>query len=341
MRFETVHILLSLAALEDWDIEALDVKTAFLYGKLEEEIYMEQPEGFEIPGKEHLVWHLKRALYGLKQASLAWWREMNASMKALGFKRILSDAGVFIFRQGKYIIIAIVYVDDALFMGNNRHLLTKKKMDFMRIWECRDLGEATEFLGMRITRDRTKRRLTLDQGEYLQRVLERFKFENKPTRTPLPSGYKPSLNPKQASTQIRKSFQQVIGSLLYIMLGTRPDIAFAVIRLSQFSANPSEEHLEKAFYICCYLLSTPDYTLVFDGSSGQGITAFSDSDWVSDEIMRRSTTGYFIQIAKGPVSWLSRRQKTVALSSTEAEYMALSDCSRQVVWICSTRSTFK
>src|SRR5882672_3979875 len=117
------------------------------------------------------------------------------------------------------------------------------------------------------------------------------------------------------------------------MLETRPNISYAVIKLSQFSANPSKEHLDRALYICRYLLSTPNYDLVFNGSSKEGLIAFSDSDWASDPVMCHSTTGYIIQLAHGPVSWLSHRQKTVALSSTKAEYMALSDCCRQVVWI--------
>jgi len=117
------------------------------------------------------------------------------------------------------------------------------------------------------------------------------------------------------------------------MLGTRPDIAFAVTKLAQYAANPSKEHLNKALYICRYLVGTPNYHLTYDGSSGQGLSACTDSDWASDDVTRRSQSGYFVKMAKGLISWTSRAQKTVALSSTEAEYMALSDCSRQVVWM--------
>ena len=117
------------------------------------------------------------------------------------------------------------------------------------------------------------------------------------------------------------------------MLGTHPDIAFAVIKLVQHAANPSKEHLERALYICRYLVSTSKYRLTYDGSSGEGISACTDSDWASDNSTCRSQTGYFIKLAKGLISWTSRAQKTIALSSTEAEYMMLSDCSRQVVWM--------
>ena len=131
------------------------------------------------------------------------------------------------------------------------------------------------------------------------------------------------------------TYQSIIGSLLYIMLGTCPDITYAVTKLAQFSTNPSHEHMEKAKYICRYLNSTADYALVFDGSSGEGVIGYTDSDWAANPIKCRSITGYFFKLANGIFSWQSRAQKTVALSSTEAEYMAMSDCSRQAMWIQS------
>ena len=114
---------------------------------------------------------------------------------------------------------------------------------------------------------------------------------------------------------------------------TRPDIAFAVKKLSQFSANPSQEHLDKALYICKYLRGTSNYALIYDGSTGKVIQAFTDSDWGTDPNERCSTTGYFFKLANAVFCWQSHGKKTVALSSTEAEYMALSDCSRQASWI--------
>ena len=117
------------------------------------------------------------------------------------------------------------------------------------------------------------------------------------------------------------------------MIGTRPDIAFAVTKLAQFAANPSQEHFDRAKYICHYLVGTMDYALVYDGKSGKGLTAYTDSDWASDPITRRSATGFFFKLADCVISWCSHAQTTVAHSSTEAEYMAISDCSRQVSWM--------
>ena len=160
----------------------------------------------------------------------------------------------------------------------------------MAKWECRDLGEAKEFLRMNITRHGSK--IEIDQCAYLEKVLERCGMQNAKTApTPLPAGYQPMPNSGESTNELHLRFQTVIGSLLYIMLGTQPDIAFAVTKLSQFAANPSEEHLNKALYICRYLIGTRKYSLVFNGATGLGFSAFTDSDWASNPNSRRSQTG--------------------------------------------------
>jgi hypothetical protein len=151
------------------------------------------------------------------------------------------------------------------------------------------------------------------------------------TQTPLPTGWNPTENKNAVIPAIHQQYQTVIGSLLYLMLGTRPDIAFAVIKMSQFSANPGQKHLDKAMYIMRYLVGTQDYSIVYDGVKAEGLIAYTDLDWAADQIKRRSTTGYFATLAGGIICWQSCLQKTVALSSTEAEYMALSyDLTRHV-----------
>ena len=291
---------------------------------------MEQPEGFKIPGQQNKVLRLKRAIYGLKQAALAWWRALDKSMAALGCNRLLSDSGLFVNKDKT--IVVIVYVDDVLFLGKDKTAINSLKERFMNVWECRDLGDTQEFLRMRIIK--SKGRILVDQIDYLQKVLQRFNLINaKAVPTPLPEGYQPMPNKGAPNPEIRASFQQVIGSLLYIMLGTRPDIAYTVVKLSQFAANPTEDHLNRALYICRYLLGTSNYALIFDGRSNGGLVAYADSDWASDPNTRKSTMGYLVKLANGVFSWNSRVQKSIALSSTEAEYMSLSDTSRQLVWI--------
>ncbi|KAJ8488956.1 hypothetical protein ONZ45_g13761 [Pleurotus djamor] len=250
-------------------------------------------------------------------------------MEQLGFKRAKSDSGLFIYTHPNgSVVIAIIYVDDALFCGSDRQLVLKLKAAFMKQWECRDLGEAKEFLRMRILRKGPK--IYLDQETYLQKVIRRFNLDNCNTaRTPLPTGYQPEPHKGSVDPALRSRFQQVIGSLLYIMLGTRPDIAYAVVKLSQHSANPSKEHLDKALYVVQYLAGTQHYSVCYDGSNQEGgLIAFTDSDWTSP----RSTTGYLVKLAGGIISWQSHAQRTPALSSTEAEYMALSDTCRQIMW---------
>ena len=167
-------------------------------------------------------------------------------------------------------------------------------------------------------------------------MLQHVKLTNaKAVPTPLPEGYQPVPNKGSPDPEICASFQQVIGSLLHIMIGTQPDIAYAVTKLLQFAANPTQDHLNRALYICRYLIGTANYALVYDGKSDGGLLAYADSDWASDPITRKSTTGYLVKLANGVFCWNSRAQKSIASSSTEAEYMSLSDTSRQLVWIRS------
>jgi len=309
VRYETARLLLGIAALENWDILSVDVKTVYLYGKLDEEIYMEQPEGFRLPGHENKVWRLRRALYGLKQAGLAWWREMTTSMKAIGFKRCMSDAGVYHYIHPKTneLVIAIVYVDDVAFMGRrNSALLKSLKSKFTQKWECRDLGHLKEFLGMQIVRNWKERKLYINQMEYLDRVLERFQIHKKPESTPLPRGFVFLPYTGKVDPKFRQKYQQLVGSLMYLMIGSRPDIAYAVVRLSQQSASPSDEHYKAGLHVCRYLLGTKNYALFFNGKSKREVHAYSDSDWAQDPTDRKSTTGNFCLIANGPISWLSR-----------------------------------
>ena len=177
-------------------------------------------------------------------------------------------------------------------------------------------------------------KIYLYQAVYLEKVLERFGMQNvKASKVPLVEGYNPSENQGEIDPKIHAGYQSIIGLLLYLMLGTRPVICHAVTKLSQFAANLSQEHLDRAKSICHYLVGTKNYALIYDGDSQKGIYAFTDSDWAADKIKCQSITGYFFKLANSIFSWHTHAQKTVALSSTEAEYMAMSDCSRQAMWI--------
>jgi hypothetical protein len=283
---------------------------------------------------------LQKALYGLKQASRSWWLALSKSLKNFGFKKIECDAGVFMYKEARNFVIIIVYVDDILLCGSNKPLIMKKKIEFMKKWECRDLGEAKEFLSMKI--ERIGRSIQINQRTYLSKVLKTLDLQNaKSTDTPLPQGYSPVPSTKTASPELKRKYQSIIGSLLYLMLGTRPDIAFAVTKMAQFASNPSEEHLKRLMYIGRYLVGTQDYTLTYKGHDNQGLVLYVDSDWASDPHSRKSVSGYFAQLAGGAVSWTSQSQKSIALSSTEAEYIALSSSAKQAMWLKQLLSELK
>ena len=185
---------------------------------------------------------------------------------------------------------------------------------------------------MHITR--TQSSITIDQCAYLDTILEQFQLTNvNSAPTPLPAGWNPKANTGQATAAEITHYQSIIGSLLYLMIGTHPDIAFAVTHLSQFSTNPTKDHYRAAVHICRYLVGSQNYKLVYLQQADKGLVAFTNSDWAADKIRRHSVTGYFFKLANGIVSWHSHAQRTVALSSTEAEYMAISDCLCQAIWI--------
>src|SRR5882762_9274941 len=344
-RFESLHLLLALAALEDWEIHSMDVKSAFLNGDLDEEIYMAQPEGFSLPGQESKVCRLRKAIYGLKQASRQWNKKFHGVLLDQGFTRTYSDSGVYVYcQQGgdslpSHIPIVILYVDDVTILVSSLSTVISLKSTLSSSFDMTNLGETHSYLGLQITRDHSKCFLDIDQNSYLLDVLSRFGFSDcNPTRTPLPSSLHLVANSDTASPSFRMQYQQLIGSLLYAMIVSRPDISYAVSRLAQYSANPSPSHLNAAQHVLKYLKGTSSMRLRYDGSSNSGLYGFSDSDWAECRDDRKSIGAYCFFLADGAISWSSRKQHVVSLSSTEAEYIALSQASTQAAWYQSLLS---
>jgi hypothetical protein len=336
-RFESLRLILALATLEDWEIHQMDVNSAFLHGELDEEIFMEQPIGFVVAGQEHKVCKLQKALYGLKQASRAWNLQFHGVLTELSFTRTYSDAGVYVYhlREGGDSVIVILYVDDITILGNSISKINALKKSLSNRYEMTDLGEIQSYLGVNITRDRANRTMEIDQKEYIQTIVERFGMRDaNPVYTPLPAGCEDHLVKfnDQASASDIKKYQQLIGSLLYAQIGTRPDISFAVARLSQFASNPSPHHARLAKYVLAYLNATKNKALRYaGGKSGDNLHGFADSSW-GDQEDRHSTSGFVFILANAAISWCSRKQKTIAQSTTEAEYMSVCEASNQAAW---------
>src|SRR6266852_8333127 len=333
-QFESLQLLLVLATLEDWEIHQMDVKSAFLNGLLDEEIYMEQPEGFIDPDHPDKVCLLNKAIYGLKQASRAWNQQFHGVLLDLGFSRTHSDAGVYHRQDDGGTAIIILYVDDITILGDSLNNINKIKSALSNHYEMTDLGEIDSYLGVNIKPDRSERRLEIDQSRYVLEIINRFGLSDaNPARTPLPSGAEDYLKKYDghASAVDIKLYQQVIGSLLYVQIGTRPDISFAVSRLAQYASNPSAQHLNLAKYVLRYLKGTSDLKLVYLGALGNELYRYFDSSWGDNPDDRHSTASYVFLLADATISWSSCKQKTATQSTTEAEYMALADTGNQAV----------
>jgi len=337
--FEAVRILLAVAALEGWEIHGMDVKSAFLHGDLEEEIYMELPElPASFPPFPHSkVARLKKSLYGLRQAARVWSKKIHEALLELGFIRRYSDGGIYVYRQQEgdtdITVVLLLYVDDMLIMGNKSTSIEKLKSELKNRFKMTDLGQKLDFLGLDIIQEKETGSILINQRRYLVGVLERFgMMDSNPLNTPFAPGVVITENKETCDPETRTLFQQMIGSLLYGMIGSRPDIAYYVIRLARYCSNPSQHHVKLARDIMRYLRGTLDYNIKYEGKSDSGLIGFSDADWAENKDDRRSITGYVTLLANGAVTWVSRRQATVALSSTESEYMSASDACRHLCW---------
>ena len=337
-KFTTIRCVVALGAALDLEMHQMDVKTAFLNGDLEEDIYMDQPSGFVQRGHEHLVCKLKKSLYGLKQASRAWYQKIDASLLDLGFERSVADHSLYFAQDGPHVMLVLVYVDDLIILSSNMESLTTLKSKLEAEYEMTDLGELHYCLGVEFARDRVARTITMSQTKYLEEVLVRFGMEDcKPIATPLDTKVKlvKLTNeeydvdaPKMASVP----YKSAVGSLMYAMVATRADLAFAISMVSQHMATPGWSHWMAVKRIMRYLKGSLHLRLQLGGHNIK-LTGYCDADWAGDVNDRRSTTGYAFTLGDGVVSWSSKRQPTVALSTTEAEYMAASHCVREALWL--------
>ncbi|KAK1606568.1 hypothetical protein QYE76_030241 [Lolium multiflorum] len=338
-KLKSVRILLAIAAFFDYEIWQMDVKTAFLNGDIEEELYMVQPKGFVDPKNADKVCKLQRSIYGLKQASRSWNLRFDRVIKDFGFIRTHGEACIYKKVSGSSVAFLILYVDDILLIGNDIELLGSIKGYLNKSFSMKDLGEAAYILGIKIYRDRSRRLIGLSQSTYLDKILKKFRMdESKKGFLPMLPGKVLSKTQGPATADERERMSKIpyasaVGSIMYAMLCTRPDIAHAVSLTSRYQSDPGMEHWTAVKNILKYLKRTKDMFLCYGGDQELVVTSYTDASWNTDPDDSKSQSGYVFILNGAAVSWSSSKQCTVAKSSTESEYIAASEASSEAVWM--------
>ena len=331
----SVRTLFALVAVNDYELHHVDVKSAFLNGVLREEVYLAQPPGFAVPGKEHYVLRLHKALYGLHQANMLWIENLNSFLVSLNFMRLKSEPCMYVLHQPSGTIILLVHVDDLAIAASSPALLNWFKTSIARRYSITDLGELHHFVGIAVTRDRATRTLAITQATYVEEFLTRQRMDNcKPKDTPMQvNEYLPRLTATALDKAEAEAYPSMIGASMYAMTATRPDIACTVSVLAQHNRAPGPPHFVALKRLFRYTRGTSTYRLVFRGGEGYQPVAYCDSDWAGDKTHRRSRTGYVILMAGAAVDYSSQVQDSVTLSSAAAEYVAQSNVTMSVNWL--------
>ena len=343
-RTETWHILLIIAINKNWYIIQFDVKNAFIHANIDAAIYTILPIGIYNDSNKACL--LKKALYGLKQAPRLWFKYLSTALSKLGFTIFPYDEGIYINHNTSCIIIC--HVDDILIIHKDMNYINEISNKAQEYIKIEKIGSVSTFLGNDISINYDNKTLFINQHKYTLKILERFNIYNnhKPAQIPGDPGIKLRKNNSQASTYDIHEYQKQIGSLLYLALKTRPDITFPVIYCSRFMSNPDTEHFNALNKIWKYLLAYPELGLIWDCSGDNlSIKGYSDSDWGNNLEDRKSTSAYIFSLSgniayNNPISWTSQLQKSIALSSCEAEYMALKEATKEAIYLSNMLDYF-
>ncbi|GJX22085.1 retrovirus-related pol polyprotein from transposon TNT 1-94 [Tanacetum coccineum] len=331
-RLEAIRIFLAFAAHMNMVIYQMDVKTAFLNGNLREEVYVSQPDGFVDPDKPNHVYKLKKALYGLKQAPRAWYDMLSSFLISNDFSKGSVDPTLFIRREGKELLLVQIYVDDIIFAASTPELCDLFAKIMCSKFKMSMMGKISFFLGLQISQ--SPRGIFINQSKYALESLKKYGYEScDPVDTPMVE--KSKLDEDKEGKAVDPShYRGMIGTLLYLT-ASRPDLQFAICMCARYQARPTEKHLNAVKRIFRYLKGTVHRGLWYPKDSSFALTAFADADHAGCQDTRRSTSGSIQLLGDRLVSWSSKRQKSAAISSTEAEYIALSGCCAQVLWMRS------
>jgi hypothetical protein len=314
----------------------MDVKSAFLNGPIFEDVYVEQPPGFEDPQLPNHVYKLHKALYGLKQAPRAWYECLRELLLKKGFEIGKADPTLFTRKQGNDLFLCQIYVDDIIFGSTNQIWVEEFSRIMTKRFEMSMMCELKFFLGFQIKQ--LKDGTFISQTKYTNDMVKKFDMNNaKPIKTPMPSNGHLDLNEEGKSID-QKVYRSMIGSLLYLC-ASRPDIMLSVCMCARFQANPKECHLMAVKRIFRYLVHTPNLGLWYPKGSTFDLLGYSDLDYAGCKVDRKSTSGTCQFLGRSLVSWSSKKQNSVAFSTTEAEYVAAGACCAQLLWMRLTFET--
>lgn len=331
VRHSTLRLLFALSVQLDLNVTHLDVKTAFLNGQLKEDIYMAYPKIDLESNSNRIIVKLNKAIYGLKQASRSWYEKVDQCLTELGFKRSEIEPCVFTKFHGNVKVIIALYVDD-FFVYSNCKTETDNLISVLSSkFKVKNLGQVKQCLGMRVNIDNKNNVCTLDQEQYIDQLLIKFNMlDCKEASTPMESKLKIDKIDNINDSNI--PYQQLLGSLMYLSVLTRPDIAFSVSFLSQFNSCHTSTHWSYVKRILKYLKRTKHYCIRYVKGNAN-LLGFADADWANNGIDRKSYTGYCFMMSDGVISWESRKQRTVALSSMEAEYMSMAEACKESMYL--------
>lgn len=321
----------------------MDVKSAYLHSKVDEEIYLQQPRGFEQVGAKDtkLVCKLRKSIYGLKQAAYNWNQSINSFLVNEGFERSKCDSCLYFRRNGDQFEFIVIWVDDIIICGSSLERVNSVKSKFCVAFKMEDKGELKWFLGMEVSQSPGK--VCVNQSQYITSLLDRFGmsdckgvFSPGVEKDPLTKSQCPEVGSEECIEMRKYDYRGVVGALLYLAVYTRPDISYSVGVLSQFLDNPGMTHWIAAKRVLRYLKSTINCALTYcHDKTGIILSGASDADWAGNLDDRKSMSGYVFKVqgGSGAISWRSQKQPTVALSSTEAEYVALAIASQEAIFL--------
>ena len=328
VRYETIRLLLSIAVCKRMTLTQFDIKTAFLYGEVDNEVFMSQPEGFGNGSNQ--VCRLKKSLYGLKQASRCWNQRFTIFMQRLDFKISDYDPGLYMFHKEHIMILVALYVDDGLVLSNDSNELSRILQCLQSEFDVR-IGSLSHFLNMNIKVHEDK--IFINQSIYISQLLYQFKMaECRSVKTPIDNIKDLFTDEIETNYNPGFDYRKAVGSLMYLSLISRPDLTFAVNLASRFLEKPKPVHYNLVKRIFRFLRGTTDYELVY-GRGDLDVVAFSDSDFGNDLESRKSVTGVVLKVGDNPIIWISRKQGVVSMSTTEAEYIAASEATKELIGV--------